>query len=70
MITKIKKNIKRFFLRLKLEKEIKQIESDLCDLSWTIGVEKNDSDEVLNMYYEVRELLSTKKIELNNLYIL
>lgn len=54
MIERLKYNVFVFFARIRTKKRIKQLEQNLQDYSWHIGVEKNDDPELVKKYEEAR----------------
>ena len=54
MIERLQYNVFVFFARIRTKKRIKQLEQDLQDYSWHIGIEKNDDTELVKKYEDAR----------------
>jgi len=67
MIERLKYNVFVFFARIRLRKQIKQLEKDLQAYSWYIGVEKNYDPELLRKYEEATIQQFIKKTTLKGL---
>jgi hypothetical protein len=64
MIRYIKQRFLSFLKKRKVLKEIRKIEDDLLSLSWYLGVEKQDDDNLVSAYHDARTRLEFKKKEL------
>ena len=54
MIERLQYNVFVFFARIRTKKRIKQLEQDLQDYYWHIGIEKNDDTELVKKYEDAR----------------